>query len=327
MGCAASSPASVVDGITAHNNQNAQECVTEAAKTVEAEVTGRCSDTTNQESDISKAAKRSPAIDRHSSFKDLESAEEPIIIKADAQGLLQPSGKPNADGTIPKTEGKKGFVAFEVSLDGVVEPTLDSSRRQLPKRLKHLEPLEGAPKLTAEELNEKLERAEQKRLKVLAKRKNGLSRRTEKHGSQTNMTSSLTPDQTGDAPNENVTVEVSNATTEQGEDTPLEFEREEAAQGRTLETGRSNNSESQENTDSSDANSPIETEDKDEITIEQPAFEVLDNNNSNNNAQDCSRKDIDRVKGTPTQRLMNRRSIVQRPLRGRHPKEHEEEGR
>ncbi|BHF69703.1 hypothetical protein SprV_0301274900 [Sparganum proliferum] len=289
MGCAASSPASVVDGITAHNNQNAQECVTEGAKTVEAEVSGRCNDTTNQESDLSKATKRSPAIDRHSSFKDLESAEEPIIIKADAQGLLQPSGKPNADGTIPKTEGKKGFVAFEVSLDGVVEPTLDSSRRQLPKRLKHLEPLEGAPKLTAEELNEKLERAEQKRLKV--------------------------------------TVEVSNATTEQGEDAPLEFEREEAAQGRTLETGRSNNSESQENTDSSDANSPIQTEDKDEITIEQPAFEVLDNNNSNNNAQDCSRKVVDRVKGTPTQRLMNRRSIVQRPLRGSHPKEHDEEGR
>ncbi|VDN13868.1 unnamed protein product [Dibothriocephalus latus] len=220
-------------------------------------------------------------IDRHSSFKDLENSEEPIIIKADTQGLLQPSGKPNADGTIPKTEGKKGFVAFEVNLDGVVEPTLDSSRRQLPKRLKHLEPLEGAPKLTAEELNEKLERAEQKRLK------------------------------------------------EQGEETPLEFEREEAAQGRTIETGRSNNSESQENTDSSDANSPVQTEDKDEITIEQPAFEVLDNNNSNNNAQVTPKKVLDRAKGAPTQRLMNRRSTVQRPLRGSHSKEHaaEEEDR
>ncbi|VDL90594.1 unnamed protein product [Schistocephalus solidus] len=247
MGCAASSPASVIDGITVHNNQNAQECVTESAVTVEAEVSGRCSDTSTQESGVSKAAKPSPAIDRHSSFKDLENSEEPIIIKADAQGLLQPSGKPNADGTIPKTEGKKGFVAFEVNLDGVVEPTLESSRRQLPKRLK-----------------------------------------------------------------------------EQGEDAPLEFEREDAAQGRILETGRSNNSESQENTDTSDANSPVETEDKDELTIEQPAFEVLDNNNSNNNAQVGSSKVLDRAKGAAAQRLMNRRSIVQRPLRGSHPKEHEE---
>ncbi|KAL5108116.1 hypothetical protein TcWFU_008755 [Taenia crassiceps] len=81
-----------------------------------------------------------------------------------------------ADGII----AKKGYVVFEINLDGELDTGLDSSKRPLPKRLKRLEPLPRAPKLTAEELNEKLERAEQKHLKALAMRKSGISRRFEK---------------------------------------------------------------------------------------------------------------------------------------------------
>ncbi|KAA0196564.1 hypothetical protein FBUS_05062 [Fasciolopsis buskii] len=65
------------------------------------------------------------------------------------------------------TEVKKGFVAFDIPLDGSQATLLDNVlKKPLPKRLRHLEPLGHAPQITTEMLMEKLEKAEEKRQKV-----------------------------------------------------------------------------------------------------------------------------------------------------------------
>ncbi|VDD82903.1 unnamed protein product [Mesocestoides corti] len=186
MGCTTSSPNSVIEGAARNSNQNAGDNSDVSLVSKENEpidVAGNSADSVEVEKETTDNVAN---LELKMTFE----KEEPIVIKADTQDLIQT----HSDSNMPEVmAAKKGYVAFEVNLDGQVDPYLDTSKRPLPKRLKHLEPLPGAPKLTAEELNEKLERAEQKRLKALAIRKSGISRRLGTHLKPT-------PNQTGDAP-------------------------------------------------------------------------------------------------------------------------------
>lgn len=161
MGCAASAPDSVIDGIVANNNQNAQD--TEQISSSPIDNAGQNLNNQIQHSDVLLETTKSNEV---SSFQDLEIPQEPIIIKANAKDMLYSCGETDSNGASSVPDVKIGYVAFEVNLDGEVDPTMECKAKPLPKRLKHLAPLDGAPKLTAEELNDKLERAEQKRLKV-----------------------------------------------------------------------------------------------------------------------------------------------------------------
>ncbi|KAG5453087.1 hypothetical protein CSKR_106258 [Clonorchis sinensis] len=98
----------------------------------------------------------------------------PLRIKAIAeQGT---SVRSNA----PAVETKKGFVAFDIPLNDTQESSLDNLlKKPLPRRLRHLEPLGNAPQITSEMLMEKLEKAEEKRQKALARWKEQAAKRRE----------------------------------------------------------------------------------------------------------------------------------------------------
>lgn len=130
MGCAASTPENVIDGPLPNNNQNSGDHVAvniaeKAKETVEV-----CKDAKAevpiQETSVSECEQ---------SFKGLETVEEPIVIKADTQDMIKSFCEAESDEGI-RTDCKKGYVAFEVNLDGQVEPCLDAAKKPLPKRLK-----------------------------------------------------------------------------------------------------------------------------------------------------------------------------------------------
>ncbi|VDK32209.1 unnamed protein product [Taenia asiatica] len=189
MGCSPSAPEAVVNDIAVlHNQKAAGDVVVDGVIVKNAEpvplppVVG--------DEDEKEVTTKSEASKLEKVIKVEETPANEAASKTVTQNPLQRCDSfGGADGII----AKKGYVVFEINLDGELDTCLDSSKKPLPKRLKRLEPLPRAPKLTAEELNEKLERAEQKHLKALAMRKSGISRRFEKFVKQP-------PGHKGDAP-------------------------------------------------------------------------------------------------------------------------------
>lgn len=188
MGCSASAPEAVINDMTVLHNRKAADVVLDEAtiKNVELVALPPVAEDEDGKEVTNKIETNKPEMT--TKVEDTPAAEG--ASKTITQDPVQRcDGFGGADGII----AKKGYVVFEINLDGELDTCLDNSKRPLPKRLKRLEPLPRAPKLTAEELNEKLERAEQKHLKALAMRKCGISRRFEKFAKQP-------PSHTGDAP-------------------------------------------------------------------------------------------------------------------------------
>uniref|UniRef100_A0A5K3FDX3 Overexpressed in colon carcinoma 1 protein n=1 Tax=Mesocestoides corti TaxID=53468 RepID=A0A5K3FDX3_MESCO len=157
MGCTTSSPNSVIEGAARNSNQNAGDNSDVSLVSKENEpidVAGNSADSVEVEKETTDNVAN---LELKMTFE----KEEPIVIKADTQDLIQT----HSDSNMPEVmAAKKGYVAFEVNLDGQVDPYLDTSKRPLPKRLK-----------------------------ALAIRKSGISRRLGTHLKPT-------PNQTGDAP-------------------------------------------------------------------------------------------------------------------------------
>ncbi|PAA93105.1 hypothetical protein BOX15_Mlig033735g2 [Macrostomum lignano] len=100
------------------------------------------------------------------------------------------AGTPPAGLTVEDEKSGKGGVAFSIAVDGggaggsggsggggssmLVKPNSDIDkilRKPLPPRLRHLEPLDSVPVMSPEQLAEKLRKAEEKRERMLEKRR------------------------------------------------------------------------------------------------------------------------------------------------------------
>ena len=130
MGCAASAPETVIDGTMMVKNLNAGDTCPLSPVPL-----GKESDKTNKEPTVDETPNATDKKECDNGFASLEEQKEPIIIKADTHDLIQPFNDASSEEGI-RTDCKKGYVAFEVNLDGVIEPALDPAKRPLPKRLK-----------------------------------------------------------------------------------------------------------------------------------------------------------------------------------------------
>ncbi|VDP67878.1 unnamed protein product [Echinostoma caproni] len=179
MGCGLTKPAVSLPSTSTTDSDNHHSPIDENVKPI-AEVTElqpSVDETREPERVRSITPKSAASGEKSSGASDSEANEEqdyPIRITTKAD-----TDSPTNQNVIA-TESKKGFVAFDIPLDGSQATILDNVlKKPLPKRLRHLEPLGHAPQITTEMLMEKLEKAEEKRQKALARWKEQAARRRE----------------------------------------------------------------------------------------------------------------------------------------------------
>ncbi|CAL8077199.1 unnamed protein product [Calicophoron daubneyi] len=174
MGCGVSKTSLPVEPVPTTEAQNEPENTAQPVGDVKeaAHVEKSTKDTGGAESPVPRSIESGGKSASNSDSEPAEKFNSPIRI------TTRTDNDPNSRTSPIVIEIKKGFVAFDIPLDGSQDSMLDNVfKRPLPRRLKHLEPLGHHPQITTEMLMEKLEKAEEKRQKALARWKDQATKR------------------------------------------------------------------------------------------------------------------------------------------------------
>ncbi|KAM7542979.1 hypothetical protein Aperf_G00000014903 [Anoplocephala perfoliata] len=189
MGCSSSSPEAVINEFTATtpSGQNGAGDVNKGSASVKFE--GASSSSLPKIEEIEGKAKGTSLKES----KSVATEEKTTLFGITEDKYEAQDTNPRCNELEIPDAAKQGYVAYEVNLDGEFARALNDLKKQLPKRLERLEPLPEAPKLTAEELNEGLERAVRQHRRALAMQKRAIIRRFKKGSNQTGDISDSAP--------------------------------------------------------------------------------------------------------------------------------------